>query len=1611
MAKRLNKKVALIGSVIFVLLVLAVLGVVLYLSRDPSKFIEDGDAAMLAADYETAEENYRQAIDLAKDDSLRVELLFKLGEVFHETDEWRDILGCWNGIIRIEPSNIKARLGRLDYIYIMADSGAIRVWPEVLTQASEFLEVADDEVLAAEAGQWESFDGMGGEPRPEGMKLGTYLYMAKGRANLETARSGAVTEPEKLFDSAIADMEKLIELSPDNVDAYYYLAEAFLAKGEIGYSRGILTERDRAADKTIELLNKAVETDPDNPKAQINLLRAKPAVLRMQSRAQIEALESEYLSLAENFASSGEVFAELAGYYSRFGVNKLDSAIEAVEKAIALDSEEVSYHLLLTDLLYRRYAFTGRQADIERAMEVVRAAFELPDTHDQAGPRDFANRMNRAALYTSIATCCVDQILAIEPDDKTKEAEKQKWLTETEEAVHQIEQIYGSGEEPQVIKWRGMLDLARGNREDAIRKLYAVYEQFASAGRSDGRLSYALAQTMKEAPEVGAVVEFLTSALNANIGYSRPSAHLDYAEILLELGVWDVIISNMDAYEDNFDPDYRSKTIRLRAYIGANLFDEAEEALAASGFDEADKIKFNIMLAGARVARLQRDLLQKTASEGVIAEMTGTDQGSDESLKTELSRYRDELAQWVEKQLAVEPDEVEDNVFSILGQSYVLAGDFEKGRDVVIRFLKYAPENVSLRYYNEVFSGPDPANISQDRQREIEEKTMLGFSDPVRRAMNLGRFYQRYNEFAKAAEQYKTVFDPDAPPETVVAAVKSDNETLAEASRAAANFLFDIALANEDWQRAEKIMETARVANLDQCEGRFFAARVAIARENYDQALLSLDECLRQRPLFSYGYMLRSNVNRSLGNEDASITDARRAASLNPTDGNIAKVFVNALYNRDERLGERATIEQLNETRSALERAFSLNPRDVEVISSYAQYISSTDPLRALAIRQNLQRTSPSLENAMMLGALATQIASGETDPKRKEALFDIAGASFEQARQMDPYDRGMLYNYSQYYRARGMEEKAREVLEQSQDNKLLWTHYYQLGQFDKAVEILKELYSSSPSDIEIIKGLLLLSDQTADAEGVKRYSDELLRLEDTVEYRLLQIQLFLKVGLLQEAEQKLQSFNERYPGEAQAMLLESLLYTKQGQVQKALDLANRALAADQENPSAWQLRGEINLLMANYTQAIIDLTRSQTYRDEPAVRISLAKAYINARREDDAIVELRSVIDDPQVFMEARLLLEQIYKQPNRKDSLNGFYDEMLSKTSDSLFWSNRAGAFALEEKDFNRAEKMYSRTWQKSIDQGQANAEAFDGYLQALLSGGKFDKVLSEAGKYVDGDVGFVAFLGMAEAKLKLNDRPTAVQYCRKAIDKAAGTDIWEIWTLEKMYLLLGADEVLKYCDEKLRSNPDSLAANYAMYNLAMLNTEYNKALNYLDKCIGIIGPSNSRAITYSVKKADTLQQAYNKTSDKNYIQKAVAEYESLMKKLPNSMSVLNNLAFMLAENDERPGDALEYAKKAYEAAPNNPAFMETYSYVLYKNGEYPRALELIRASLQQYQAQRIDVPAELYEHMGMINEKLGSGAEALAAYEQALRITNASGSTTAAERIKAAIERLPK
>jgi tetratricopeptide (TPR) repeat protein len=72
------------------------------------------------------------------------------------------------------------------------------------------------------------------------------------------------------------------------------------------------------------------------------------------------------------------------------------------------------------------------------------------------------------------------------------------------------------------------------------------------------------------------------------------------------------------------------------------------------------------------------------------------------------------------------------------------------------------------------------------------------------------------------------------------------------------------------------------------------------------------------------------------------------------------------------------------------------------------------------------------------------------------------------------------------------------------------------------------------------------------------------------------------------------------------------------------------------------------------------------------------------------------------------------------------------------------------------------------------------------------------------------------------------------------------------------------------------------------------------------------------------------------------ALAEFQKVVNKDGDNSEGLNNLAYLLAERDSQSNEALKFAQKARELAPDNPEYADTLGWILYRRGLYPSAIE---------------------------------------------------------------------
>lgn len=1569
--KRLNKKVAIFGAVI--LLALAVLAAFIiyrrflegpdkYLAqakvemtklegqlaeyrdalKSPAGLTDNAKEQMLEAGNETclnAIRMYRTAYGKTKGDIQKIELLFTMSEFhlenneFHEP-EWDKAIRTWNTVINIDPKNIEARMKLVDYSYTLADSGA-PVWARVKNQVAGTQDNHSQSLIQIMAEKQM-------EPDP-------FVLMAKARAGLQLAASGEEKEPAKTIEEAISDFQELLKLTPGDIKAYKFLSDAMKVRGEIRNSTGYLNAREEALVSAQEILEKAIEAAPENPAAYINLLQMKFAATRGDME-KMTGLGPDFEALIDKFPNSGEAYSALADYYQN--ITDFDKAIEAITRAMELDKDNVEYAIAAAFLNYRKSQVEKDDALFQKALSIADNALSFPDAQDIPGPRQYRYITNRHNLLSFLSRLYTER--ALDAADAGDEEQQKTWVLKAQKTVDEIVQIYGTEDNVSSVMWRGILALAQGDTQPAIQKMYDAYEQLKTIQSNNPVLAYTLSRALQNRPEIGTRMEFLGSAIRTGITQYKPDALLEYAELILKIRGYSSAIQLANMYEAAMPPNIRSRAIQTEAFISTGDFEKAKEILNQISPDTPEAKSLQLSLLNAQIVRLLQSKNQQPLSQ---------------EEQQELQAHQKSNSDLVKEVLTSNPDLVSINTLAAVGDYYLAQGNTAEPKILVDKFIANSPNNVNAIFYKYKLREPDPLNISAERLAEITPMAIKEIKDDIERPILLATNYLAEGKKAEA-----------------VAELKKANESLPDNKRLI-DALFETALSGPtpDLQLAQEAVDKAVELNLDECDGNFYLARMDVARSDYENALNRVNQCIKTRPLYSSGYLLRSKINDTMGNYDQSIEDALTAAGMNPINPQIAKQKISVLLNRNNRLGRNVTKEQQQEAETALREGIIVSPGDWNLQSLYAEQRSKEHPEEALATRQYLQQRYPNLTNHFMLGDMAMKIAVTESDKDKKAGYFEIAGSAYKSALDLDPNNKTVLEHYSEYLRITGQQSKIADIFSGQKD--LLWQFYLRDGQYGKANEILGKLYDQDPQQAVVLRGLALVALRTRDTENMVKYSEELLAVENTKSNELMQMQYYIDSGLVKEATLKLASFRERYPQESLGILLEAWVATINGQLNEALQLVNRYLEEDSDNSEAWRLRGKINLLAGKNGLAVDDLQKSKSLTSNATTSMDLARAYRNSNRMPQAIGELLNALKDEMAPLNVRTLLEQFYREDGRKSDLKKFYQECIAKYPDSEEWYFRSAQFYLNEDDTARAEQLLEKAWEITKTNNNLSGMVFDLYLETLWLSKQYEKVISIASEYIDSPLASIAYSQMGQTQAKTSNKSAAVEYYYKALGKCEGNDNMIKGVLRNMQTAVGSEEVEKWVMTKLASDPDSLIANIVMFNLIKQKGEYNKALKYLDKAMSVAPPADPQYYQYSILKANTLVLAFLKTSDKQYLSQAITDYQNVLETVPNHTITLNNLAYLLADYTEDYTQAQEYASQAYAASPNNPNIIDTYAYTLCKTSNYSKAEELLLTALQLHETQGTAVPSDLYNHLGMAQEGLGRNIDAAESYKQAI------------------------
>lgn len=439
-------------------------------------------------------------------------------------------------------------------------------------------------------------------------------------------------------------------------------------------------------------------------------------------------------------------------------------------------------------------------------------------------------------------------------------------------------------------------------------------------------------------------------------------------------------------------------------------------------------------------------------------------------------------------------------------------------------------------------------------------------------------------------------------------------------------------------------------------------------------------------------------------------------------------------------------------------------------------------------------------------------------------------------------------------------------------------------------------------------------------------------------------------------------------------------IYQAYGLPEKQVSVFRRLLRI---NPKEQDYRYELAKALLRNEQYEAALAHLDTLEQELGVNEALSDLkktiYLDTENLEGALAEVRKLIKAYPETMEYYGTLGQLYSVNGYPEKAYEVYQEMLELDSldprphlDLANYYRNKQNFQLSLYHLKRALKSDRLAIEKKIPvlvsifqaSGQDSSLRQEAYavMDYLLEQGEEDpRLLAMYGDYLSRD----------------GRDQQALEFYKKALAREEGQH-FQIW--EQVLLI----EIQNDRYEDLRQDAPQAVASfpnqplpYFMAGVAYAqNEQWEEALFYLEsgKEYAIDNPALQEQ--FLVQLADVHHRLENHRESDRY-------FEAVLQLNPRNASALNNYAYYLAQRGTRLEKALQYTRRSNTLSPNNPTFMDTWAWVLYKKGQYQEAAEVMQDIFQLDPT----VGGEIHEHYGDILKALGHQERALKHYKIAL------------------------
>ena len=663
------------------------------------------------------------------------------------------------------------------------------------------------------------------------------------------------------------------------------------------------------------------------------------------------------------------------------------------------------------------------------------------------------------------------------------------------------------------------------------------------------------------------------------------------------------------------------------------------------------------------------------------------------------------------------------------------------------------------------------------------------------------------------------------------------------------------------------------------------------AAKDFARASLELKNASAAMPKDPEPYYRQGLIALELHNPSFAMTNFRKALELNPNHSG-AKLKIAEIMSLSGRK------EDVQEAAQRLAEVIKESPNTPEASDSLAftQWRLGKSEDAARLLEETLARFPSRLESSVALARL-------------KLARKDFAGAEdvLKAATKNAPASSPAALALGRFY-----------ILQ---------------GRLDLAETQMKTALQLDGNNGPALVSLAAIQLKAGRMQEAEQSYKKLAALPDKT-YRPVHALFLFQQGRRQEATAEFEQLAKADPQDRQARGRLVAAYVETGQKNKAEQVLNDVLRRNPKDADALLQRSSFYLSQGNTPQAEKDLQQLLHVSGETAVaHLAMANFYRLTGKTDLEQQELGQVLQINPQILAARIRLARIYTVGGK----GGAALELLEAAPAS----QKTGAPLLIERNW----ALFSLGRIEELRVGIAQAEALNANSEWLLqscvlklSQRAYDAARMDAEEFLKrqpADVRGARLL--AQTYLAQKQTQAAVDRIREiASQYSKSADLQLLYG--DLLAATGNRAAARSAYETAKGdNPLSLQADLKIAEVDLTDGKLDSARQLAASALNR-DPRNIEARLIQASIAQTTHQE----------QDAIAAYRAVLDLDQNNVLALNNLAYVLAPID--PDEALGYAQKAIESAPNNATVQDTIGWIYCRKGYYDMALRYLKDSVDR-------------------------------------------------------------